>query len=111
MERINLTYFLYSILSCGVEKHTRPYKDCEMLKLAETCSNDINPDCIGFWKIYVRQFMSDHEYRKIRRPQIGDLPDCFQHFLALETKEIEFPTFEKLINELVLIQKLLKSVK
>ena len=82
-----------------------------MLEFAETCSKDINPDCIPFWQTYVNQTLIDLDYEN-KRP--GDFPDeCIQSFLALgnveEDEPKDFPTFDKLVNELVLIQKLLKN--
>ena len=108
-------YPILSILYCGAEKFTNPFgrnqRWCEMLKLAETCSNEINPDCIQFFKTYVGQVLNDLDYEQ-KRP--GDFPDqCIQSFLGLGQNEAnepkDFPTFDKLVDELVLIQKLLKK--
>ena len=87
----------------------RPYSDeefiCNEVEKISTCVQELHPTCIGFVKRQApfvveafRQWLDGKE-----------MPRCVEEFLQEAPEKREFPAFNQLVDELVLIKAILNN--
>ena len=79
------------------------YAICKDVSLMEMCIKEVRESCIGFAQRQINIVVQRNnvEYGKT-------MPQCVHSMLAEEEEE-KFPVFNKLVNELVLIKKLVND--
>ena len=96
---------------------------CFGISLAKVCVEEMKPNCLGFFQTqasrfaYIVKTMHPSDFS----PDFRGLPECMKAYLPNVTEEtetvretdteedVEFPNFNKLVDELILIKKLLNK--
>ena len=129
--KYSFTIHLYSLVKCTVEKAREcegregcrrdgpgDY-DCHMLGFAKECVEEMKPNCLGFFKTQTSRYAG--WWKKYGgsggpRPSPIPMPECLEVYLPNEIEEeteteetMEFPNFNKLVDELIMIKKLLNK--
>ena len=80
---------------------------------AKECVEEMKPNCLGFFKTQSSRFTG---MWKKYETSAGPMPECLEAYLPNENEEeteteenVEFPNFNQLVDELILIKKLLNK--
>ena len=86
--------------------HSVEERICNEVEQISTCVQELHPTCLGFVK---RQapFVLESFRRQILDG--GDMPSCVEEFLQEAPEKREFPAFNQLVDELVLIKAILNN--
>ena len=120
--KYNFPIHIYSLVKCTVEKAREcegcgrdgpgDY-ECHMLGSAKECVEEMKPNCLGFFKTQSSRYAG---WWKKYENEITTMPECLEVYLPNETEEeteteetVEFPNFNQLVDELILIKKLLNK--
>ena len=87
--------------------------ECHLLGPAKECVEEMKPNCLGFFKTQSSRFAG---FMKKYLPANEPMPECLEAYLPNENEEeteteenVEFPNFNQLVDELILIKKLLNK--
>ena len=111
--RINI----FRIYKCTNEKwrevngQSTDHWSCKGAKVTEYCIKEGHKSCMGFFKEQLPIYVQDEFHGR-------DVPECMNPYLTSNEVDDEdqddqdgkFPTFNKLVNELVLIKRLLNEL-
>ena len=111
--RINI----FRIYKCTNEKwrevngQSTDHWSCKGAKVTEYCIKEGHKSCMGFFKEQLPIYVQDEFHGE-------DVPECMNPYLTSNEVDDEdqddqdgkFPTFNKLVNELVLIKRLLNEL-
>ena len=122
--KYSFTIHLYSLVKCTVEKRRECESCgregdyyCHLLGFAKECVEEMKPNCLGFFKTQSSRYAGmQKKYGGNGHHLVAPMPECLEVYLVNETEEeteteetVEFPNFNKLVDELIMIKKLLNK--
>ena len=85
--------------------HSVEERICNEVEQISTCVQELHPTCLGFVK---RQ--APFVVETLRQWLDGkEMPSCVEEFLQDAPEKVEFPAFNQLVDELVLIKAILNN--